>query len=111
MTNPVGANFIQRQLDPASTLGIIRLIEPLLEPLVARAALENSYQAMSVQLRDAEPPETRITRDDIRGALSSFLRVVLSCLPMVVPCLSIGEVGAAIVLAPSRMHSLLALIR
>ena len=34
-------------------------------------------ESMSVQLRDAEPLETRITRDDISGALSSFLRVVL----------------------------------
>jgi hypothetical protein len=85
MTNPVGPNFIQRQLDPARTLGIIRqMMELLLKPLAARAGREDFYKGMSVPLRDAKPLETRTTRDDITVALANFLLVVLSCLPMVV---------------------------
>ena len=95
MTNPVGPNFIQRQLDPARTLGIIRqMMELLLKPLAARAAREDFYKGMSVPLHDANPQETRITRDDITVALANFLLVLLSCLPMVVvPFLVMEEAG------------------
>jgi hypothetical protein len=86
--NPEGSNFIQGRLNPTRALGMIRqMMEFLLRRLAASGVREDFDRGMSVQLRDAKPRQTRITRDDITGALASFLLRVLSCLPAVLPFL------------------------
>jgi hypothetical protein len=79
---PGGTELHSKATRSASTLGIIRqMMELLLETLAARTAREDSYQGKSVPLRDAKPLETRITRDDITGALARFLLVCCRACP------------------------------
>jgi hypothetical protein len=78
MTKPVGPNFIQRRLDPATPLGEIvfgfmmvlkrapdesaplGMNRQMMGPL-ATPARDDFYPGMNIQLRDVQPLETRIT--------------------------------------------------
>jgi hypothetical protein len=52
MTNPVGPNFIQRQLDPASALGdvLFGLIMVLTTTLTARLTAAEDREAVAILL-------------------------------------------------------------
>jgi len=79
---------VQSAPDPAAAQAIIRdEVEPEIGSVLGPEACESLYQSVRKRLGEAGVPETRITREDLYGALACFLLVLISCLPAAVPFL------------------------
>ncbi len=74
-----------------------RLIAAELPPRIAMAAGAEGLEMLRLRLLDASAPvKARIGWEDVKGALATFLLVVLATFPLVIPFLLIGQTGPAI---------------
>lgn len=74
-----------------------RLIAAELPPRIAMAAGAECLEMLRLRLLDASAPvKARIGWEDVKGALATFLLVVLATFPLVIPFLLIGQTGPAI---------------
>jgi hypothetical protein len=88
---------IRRAPDPGAALAIVRReLEPKLRRLAAPAAREALYPSILERLSHAEPTKTRVTRDDVYGAIACFWLVFVSCLPAAIPFLIFSTPGTAL---------------
>ncbi len=79
---------IQRAPDAGTALDIVRgEIEPRFETLTGPEDREVLCRSILNYLTHGEAPKTRVTRDDLYGAVACFWLVFLSCLPAAVPFL------------------------
>jgi hypothetical protein len=80
---------VQTAVDRADALEVIRRqVEPHLQYLDRETHREAVYAAILEEASDVKPVmTTRITREDVHGAIACFWLVVLSCLPAAVPFL------------------------
>ena len=80
---------VQNAADRADALAVIRReVEPQLQYLEGETHREAVYAAILEEASDVTPVmTTRITREDVHGAIACFWLVVLSCLPAAVPFL------------------------
>ena len=58
-----------------------------LEPLTSPEERKHVYHAVLERLRSVQPERTRLTRDDLLGAIACFFLVLLSTIPAIVPFL------------------------
>ncbi len=88
---------IRRAPDAGAALGIVRReLEPRLRSLASADARETLYPSILERLSHAEPTKTRITRDDVYGAIACFWLVFVSCLPAAIPFLIFSTPGTAL---------------
>lgn len=74
-----------------------RVVADALPPLLVAALPTESLEVMRrALLAIPEPPQPRLTKDDLAGAVLVFLLVFLSTLPIALPFLFIGEVRLAL---------------
>ena len=79
---------VQSAPDAAAAQAIIRdEVEPEIGSVLGPEACVSLYQSVRQRLGEAGVPETRITREDLYGALACFWLVFISCLPAAVPFL------------------------
>jgi len=77
---------IQRATDAGAALDIVRnQIEPQFETLTGPEHREAFSRSILEYLAHGKAPTTTITKDDLYGAVASFLEVFLSCLPVALP--------------------------
>jgi len=83
---------VQSAADERAALDIIRnKIEPRFEALAGPGHVEAQRRSILEYFTRAEAPRTRVTKDDLYGALACFLLVFLSCLPAAVPFVIFSE--------------------
>jgi len=83
---------IRSAVDRATALDIVRdQIEPQFETLTEPQHREALSRSILEYLTDGQAPTTRVTAEDLYGALACFFEVVLSCLPAAVPFLIFSE--------------------
>jgi VIT1/CCC1 family predicted Fe2+/Mn2+ transporter len=83
---------IQQAPDEGAALGIVREeIEPRFETFVGPEHREVLCRAILEYLAQGEAPRTRVTKDDLYGAVACFWLVFFSCLPVAVPFLIFSE--------------------
>ena len=88
---------IRRAPDAGAALAIVRReLEPRLRSLASADARETLYPSILERLSHAEPTKTRITRDDVYGAIACFWLVFVSCLPAAIPFLIFSTPGTAL---------------
>lgn len=81
------------------------LIADALPPRIAQAAGAEALEMLRVRLlANASPVRARLDLEDFKGALGTFLLVVLATFPLVIPFLLIDQTGLAI-----RISNLVAL--
>jgi VIT1/CCC1 family predicted Fe2+/Mn2+ transporter len=79
---------IQHAPNAGAALDVVRdEIEPRFETLTAPEHREALSRSILEYLAQGQAPKTRITKEDMYGALLCFLLVFLSCLPAAVPFL------------------------
>ncbi len=83
---------IQCAPDARTALDIVRReIEPRLETLTGPEQREALCQSILGYVAESEAPTTRVTKEDLYGALACFWLVFLSCLPVAVPFVIFSE--------------------
>lgn len=83
---------IQRAPDARAALDIVRdEIEPRFETLAGPEPREALCRSILEYLAQGKAPTTKVTKDDLYGALACFWLVFLSCLPVAVPFLILSE--------------------
>ena len=79
---------VQGAPDPAAALDIVRAaVEPEMESLSTPEDREALCQAILKHLAHARPRKTRVTKQDLHGAVACFWLVFLPCLPAAAPFL------------------------
>lgn len=79
---------VQSAPDAAAAQQIIRAeVEPEIGSVLGPEVCEALYQSVRQRLGEAGVPKTRITREDLYGAIACFWLVFISCLPAAVPFL------------------------
>jgi VIT1/CCC1 family predicted Fe2+/Mn2+ transporter len=79
---------IREARDETQALSIIRSeMDAQLTAVTSEAARTELYADMLSQLRRQQPPRTRIIREDLYGAITSFWLVFASTIPAIVPFL------------------------
>jgi hypothetical protein len=77
---------VQKAPDRAAALEAVRVvIEPSFQYLTEPKVREAVYEAVLEEVIHARPPQTKVIREDLHGAVACFLLVVLTCLPAAVP--------------------------
>ena len=83
---------IQHAPNEHAALAIVRdEIEPRFETLTGPQHREVLCQSILEYLAQSEAPRTRVTKDDLYGAVACFWLVFLSCLPVAVPFLVLSD--------------------
>jgi VIT1/CCC1 family predicted Fe2+/Mn2+ transporter len=83
---------IQSAHDESTALDIVRVeIEPRFDALSGPENREVVCRAIREYLARAEAPKTIVAKDDLYGAVTCFLEVFLSCLPVALPFLIFSE--------------------
>jgi hypothetical protein len=79
---------VQSAPNRAAALDIIRQeIEPAFDSLTGPANREAVYESIFEHLSHARAARTKVTREDVYGAIACFWLVFISCLPAAVPFL------------------------
>jgi VIT1/CCC1 family predicted Fe2+/Mn2+ transporter len=79
---------VQCAPDAAGAQDVIRNeVEPEIGSVLGPEVCDSLYQSVRKRLGEAGVPETRITREDLYGALACFWLVFISCLPAALPFL------------------------
>ena len=79
---------VQKAPDRAAALEVVRrMVEPGFQYLTVPKHKEAVYEAILEEVLHAKPPQTKVIREDLHGAVACFLLVVLSCLPAAAPFL------------------------
>jgi VIT1/CCC1 family predicted Fe2+/Mn2+ transporter len=79
---------VQGAPNPEAALDIIRhKVEPELAGLSGSQEREALYRSILQHVAHLAPRKTRVTRDDLYGALACFWLVFISCLPAALPFL------------------------
>ena len=83
---------VQRAKNDAEALEVIGSeLDPRLAAITSPAERDRLYRDILGRLRSFHPLRTRITKEDVYGAIASFWLVVLSTLPAVIPFLIIRD--------------------
>jgi hypothetical protein len=83
---------VQKTPERGAALEVIRqMVEPWFQYLTSPKDQEAVYEAILKEVAHARPPETKVTREDWRGAAACFLLVVASCLPAATPFLIFSD--------------------
>jgi VIT1/CCC1 family predicted Fe2+/Mn2+ transporter len=79
---------VQGAPSPEVALDLIRQhVEPELEALGGQQEREALYRSILQHLAHAAPRKTRVTKEDLYGAVACFLLVFITCLPAAAPFL------------------------
>jgi len=79
---------VQKAPDRAAALETIRLlVEPGFQYLTTPKDKEAVYEAILAEVLHANPPKTKVIREDLHGAVACFVLVFISCLPAAAPFL------------------------
>jgi VIT1/CCC1 family predicted Fe2+/Mn2+ transporter len=79
---------VQSAPDATAAQSVIRdEVEPEIGSVLGPEVCDSLYQSVRKRLGEAGVPETRITREDLFGAIACFWLVFISCLPAAVPFL------------------------
>jgi VIT1/CCC1 family predicted Fe2+/Mn2+ transporter len=102
---------IQRAPDAHAALDIVRdEIEPRFETLTGPEHSEALCRSILEYLAHSEAPRTRVTKDDLYGALACFWLVFLSCLPAAAPFLIFSEPTRALRVSNVLLIAMLVLV-
>lgn len=83
---------IQQAPNEEDALAVVaRELDDRLEPLTSPEERRHLYKTVLGKLQHLEPEPTRLEKDDVYGAIASFLLVFLSTIPAVVPFLLFGD--------------------
>jgi len=83
---------IQKASTDQESLAVVGgVLDMRLLPLTTAAARSRLYMDILESLKDVAPQRTRLTRDDLLGALACFGLVFLSAIPAVLPFLLIDD--------------------
>jgi hypothetical protein len=83
---------VQSAPNEQAALDIVRnIIEPRFDALARLGRLEAQRRSIFEYFSQAEAPKTRVTMDDLYGAVACFLLVFITCLPAAVPFLIFSE--------------------
>jgi VIT1/CCC1 family predicted Fe2+/Mn2+ transporter len=79
---------VQSAPDATTAQAIIRdEVEPEIDSVIGPEVCDSLYQSVRKRPGETGVPKTRITREDLFGAIACFWLVFLSCLPAAVPFL------------------------
>ena len=79
---------VKEASEPEAALAIVRArVESEFEALSAPEEREALCRAIFKHIAHSQPPNVRVTKEDLYGALACFWLVFLSCLPAAVPFL------------------------
>ena len=99
---------IQHAPNEDAALAIIRdEIEPRFETLAGPQHREALCRSILEYLSQGEAPRTRVTKDDLYGAVGCFWLVFLSCLPVAVPFLIFSEPTRALRISNALLIAML----
>ena len=102
---------IQQAPDADAALEIARTdIEPRFEAFTGPEPREALCRSILAYLAHAEAPKTRVTRDDLYGALACFWLVFLACLPAAIPFLIFSEPTRALRISNSLLIAMLFIV-
>jgi VIT1/CCC1 family predicted Fe2+/Mn2+ transporter len=102
---------IQQAPDAGSALDIIRSdIEPLFETLTGPQDREMLCRSILGYLAHSRAPKTRVTGEDLYGALASFWLVFMSCLPAALPFLVFSEPTRALRVSNALLIAMLFIV-
>jgi len=102
---------VQKAPDPGAALDIVRkTLESEFESLSKPEDREALCQAIFKHLAHARPAKTRVTGEDLYGAVACFWLVFLSCLPAAVPFLFFSNPTRALRVSNGLLIAMLFLI-
>jgi hypothetical protein len=102
---------LQEARDEEQALAVIRNeLDPDLERVANEEERARLYRHILVNVRNAQMPRTRLSRDDMAGAITVFLLVSLTTVPAVVPFLLIDHRRTALRVSNLLLVSLLFLV-
>jgi VIT1/CCC1 family predicted Fe2+/Mn2+ transporter len=94
--------------DQAAALAAIRSeLEPGLESISQEEDRDRLYRSIQALIARSEPARTRLTRDDLIGAVAVFILVFATALPAAAPFLVIGDPWLALRLSNLILIALL----
>ncbi|MFO1477440.1 MAG: VIT1/CCC1 transporter family protein [Verrucomicrobiota bacterium] len=83
---------LQKSTHEAESLAMVgRALDGPLEPLTSPAERHSLYRSILVRLKNVTPERTRLTSEDLYGALVTFCLVLITAVPAVLPFLVIGN--------------------
>jgi VIT1/CCC1 family predicted Fe2+/Mn2+ transporter len=85
-------------------------LEPKLRAVCSWEERECLYQAIFRNIKNAAVPKTMVQREEIGGALVTFLVVVLTAVPAIVPFLFLGNLSVALRVSNGLLLGLLFLV-
>lgn len=102
---------IQNAADEEDALAMVgRELDSGLEPITSPEERKRLYQAVLERLQHVKPERTRLTRDDIYGAIATFWLVFVSTIPAVVPFLLFRDRFTALRVSNGLLLTLLFLV-
>jgi len=97
--------------DESSALAAIRQeIEPGLESITREEDRDRLYRGIHALIMSYEPARTRVTRDDLMGAVAVFVLVFATALPAAVPFLLVDDPQLALRLSNLILIALLFIV-
>jgi VIT family len=96
--------------ESAALAAIRREIEPALEAISEETDRDRLYSGIHALIARLEPGRTRVTRDDLMGAIAVFVLVFVTALPAAVPFLLVDDPWLALRLSNLLLIALLFIV-